>query len=113
MELLIIEADDPARMFAEFGSFRDPFDVWFRAVLADVYGLDLTQPPPGPPPKQLLDWSTEARACRARAGTRSLEDVTAGHRRTPRYGMINMRDSPPTRGATCWRVDPVHRRGGG
>jgi hypothetical protein len=61
MELLVIEADDPARMFAEFGSSQDPFDVWFRAVIADVYGLDLTQPPPGPPPEQLLDWSAQIR----------------------------------------------------
>jgi hypothetical protein len=59
MELLVIEADDPKRMFAGLGSSQDPFDVWFRGMIADVYGLDLAQPPPGPPPEQLLDWSSE------------------------------------------------------
>jgi len=31
--------------------------VWFRALILEVYGLDLRQPPQGPPPRQLLDWS--------------------------------------------------------
>ena len=61
MELLVIEADDPARMFAEFGSSQEPFDVWFRAITADVYGLDMTKPPPAPPPELLLDWRAEVR----------------------------------------------------
>jgi hypothetical protein len=61
MELLVIEADDPARMFAELGSSQEPFDVWFRGVIANIYGLDLTQRPPGPLPEQMLDWSAEVR----------------------------------------------------
>lgn len=61
MELLVIETDDPARMFAELGSSQEPFDVWFRGVIADVYGLDLTQRPPGPLPEQMLDWSAGVR----------------------------------------------------
>lgn len=62
LELLVIEAQDPARMFAELGTSEEPFDVWFREFIADVYGMDLRQPPPGPLPEQLLDWSAPARA---------------------------------------------------
>jgi hypothetical protein len=35
---------------------QEPFDIWFRQVLLDTFGLDLTQPT-GPPPEQVLDWS--------------------------------------------------------
>jgi hypothetical protein len=62
IELLVIEVEDPAVMFAELGRSQDPFDVWFRGFIAEVYGMDLTQPLPGPPPEPLLDWSTTVRA---------------------------------------------------
>ena len=57
MELLFIEAADPARFFGLLATSQDPFDVEFRAFLLDVYGLDLSQPPPGPLPELVLDWS--------------------------------------------------------
>jgi hypothetical protein len=62
LELLVMEVEDPVRVFTEFGTSQDPFDVWFREFIADVYGLDLAQPPAGPPPEQLLDWSAPVRA---------------------------------------------------
>jgi hypothetical protein len=55
-EILLIETADPGHAFAEMASSQDPFDVWFRQVLLDTFGLDLTQPS-GPPPEQILDWS--------------------------------------------------------
>ena len=30
------------------------FDVWFAEKVKEVHGLDLTQPPPGPPPQLYL-----------------------------------------------------------
>lgn len=33
-----------------------PIDVAFRAALLDVHGMDMSQPPPGPPPEVLGDW---------------------------------------------------------
>ena len=61
MEILVLEADDPARAFEEMGRSQEPFDVWFRQFLMEIYGLDLSQPPAGPPPEQVLDWSATAR----------------------------------------------------
>jgi hypothetical protein len=51
------DAASPARFFELLATSHDPFDVEFRAFLLDVYGLDLSQPPPGPLPEQVLDWS--------------------------------------------------------
>jgi hypothetical protein len=56
IELLFIEAEDLARFFEQVATSEEPFDVEFRAWVLDVYGLDLTQPPP-PLPEQVLDWS--------------------------------------------------------
>jgi hypothetical protein len=55
-EILLIEAADPAHAFREMAVSQEPFDIWFRQVLLDTFGLDLTQPT-GPPPEQVLDWS--------------------------------------------------------
>ena len=33
------------------GSSTDAFDVWFREGIKDIHGIDMTQPPPGPPPE--------------------------------------------------------------
>jgi hypothetical protein len=57
-EILLIETADPARAFMLMATSQDPFDVWFRQVLVDTFGIDLTQSA-GPPPEQLLDWSAE------------------------------------------------------
>lgn len=57
IELLVIDATDPARFFEQLATSQEPFDVDFRAFLLDVYGLDLTRPLPVPLPELLLDWS--------------------------------------------------------
>jgi hypothetical protein len=33
-----------------------PIDRDFTAALLDIHGVDLTQPPPGPPPETIADW---------------------------------------------------------
>jgi hypothetical protein len=57
-EILLMETPDPARAFAEMATSQHPFDVWFRQVLLDTTGTDLTQPA-GPPPEQILEWSAD------------------------------------------------------
>jgi hypothetical protein len=57
VEILVMETEDPDRAFADMGASQEPFDVWFRALILDVYGLDLSQPLPSPGPRQILDWS--------------------------------------------------------
>ena len=53
--VVYIEADDPAAAMAGMGSSEEPFDRWFREQVRDIYGVDLTEPPP--PLVQTLDAS--------------------------------------------------------
>lgn len=53
LALIYIEADDPGAAMAGMGSSDDPFDVWFRGRVSDIFGIDLSQP--GPPLSQGLD----------------------------------------------------------
>jgi hypothetical protein len=62
VEILVMETEDPVRTFADIGASQEPFDLWFRELILEVYGLDLSQPPPGPPPRQILDWSARVPA---------------------------------------------------
>ncbi len=59
LEILYLEVDDPARTFQELAASQEPFDVWFRGFALEYYGLDLTQPLPGPLPEPILDWSAD------------------------------------------------------
>jgi hypothetical protein len=59
MEILVLDTDDPTRTFQEIATSQDPFDVWFREFVLEHYGLDLSQPMPGPLPEVILDWSPE------------------------------------------------------
>ena len=72
LELLYFETEDPARAFAEIASSQEPFDVWFREYVLETYGLDLSQPMPGPPPELVLDWSADE------GGTGDGPDAPAG-----------------------------------
>ena len=35
---------------------KDPFDVWFARMVKEIHGVDVTQPPPGPPPEKAFDF---------------------------------------------------------
>ncbi|MEA2586147.1 MAG: hypothetical protein QOF33_4232 [Thermomicrobiales bacterium] len=59
LEVLYLETDDPARAFGEIASSREPFDVWFRGFVLEHYGIDLSQPMPGPLPELVLDWGAD------------------------------------------------------
>jgi hypothetical protein len=56
MEIMVMEADDPAKALELIATSEEPFDVEFRAYLENIYGLDLTEPPPEPLPEQVIDW---------------------------------------------------------
>jgi hypothetical protein len=60
MEIMVMEADDPGRALQLIATSEEPFDVEFREFLMRIYGLDLSDPPPGPLPEQVLDWTAPA-----------------------------------------------------
>ncbi len=43
-----MESPDFGKALGMFAASRDAFDVWFKRQLADVTGVDLNTPPPGP-----------------------------------------------------------------
>ena len=65
LEILVMETEDPERMFRGIATSTEPFDVEFRAFVQDVYGLDLAAPSPMPVPEQLLDLDLTDRRVRS------------------------------------------------
>src|SRR5947207_308556 len=53
--VLYIEADDIAVALQGLAMSQSPFDVLFRERTLDLFGFDLTQPLPGPPPETVFD----------------------------------------------------------
>jgi len=53
--LVTLEGDHPETAFAEFGKRTDPFTVWFKQQVMEIHGMDLSAPPPGPVPQQVID----------------------------------------------------------
>jgi hypothetical protein len=51
----VLEGDDPARAFAQFGEGNDAFTEWMVAEVKKVHDFDLRQPPPGPLPELVVD----------------------------------------------------------
>jgi hypothetical protein len=56
MVVVCLEADDIPGVFAGLATSQDPFDQWWRAQILEIHGLDLTQPLPGPPNDQIMDF---------------------------------------------------------
>lgn len=54
--IVYLEVEDLERAFQGLGASADPYDVWFRQQVLDIHGLDLTQPPEGPPPELAFEW---------------------------------------------------------
>lgn len=48
--------DDPAQFLQRIAALQDPFAVWFKQQVLDIHGVDFNQPPPGPPPEEVLVW---------------------------------------------------------
>ena len=81
-------------------------DAWFIEKVYEVHGLDLTQPPPGPPPQQLLRYVDQS-APRAKGlafcapllpGKREMLTQMFAEAQGPRYG--EMAESRRAKGVT-------------
>jgi hypothetical protein len=57
-DLLVLhfEGKSPEEAFAAFGADNSAFGQWFKDQVKKAHGVDLTQPPPGPPPEQIFEW---------------------------------------------------------
>jgi hypothetical protein len=53
--IVTLEGPNPEASFAQFGQQKTPFGQWFKAQVKEIHGVDLSQPPPGPLPKQIED----------------------------------------------------------
>lgn len=51
------ESPDPEKSFMELAQDESDFAVWFRGRVKEISGVDLAQPPEGPPPDVILEWS--------------------------------------------------------
>jgi hypothetical protein len=58
-ELVVVtqSGENPAEAFGRFGEAQDEFTDWFVGEVQAVHGVDLRQPPPGPPPEVVVDSS--------------------------------------------------------
>ncbi|MGC2289264.1 MAG: hypothetical protein WA688_05335 [Thermoplasmata archaeon] len=43
---MVVDGPDPARSLAMLGESSDPFDVWVREEVKELFGFDVAQPPP-------------------------------------------------------------------
>ena len=53
-------ADSVAEAFSRAAMDQTPMGKFFREKVLEVHGVDLTQPPPGPPPEIVGEWSDPA-----------------------------------------------------
>ena len=54
--LAYIESPNFADALSKFSQSRDEFDQWFKGRVAEVTGVDLNNPPPGPLSEQLSSY---------------------------------------------------------
>ncbi len=55
MAVVFIEGNNLKNFFHILGASQDPFDVWFRAQVLNIHGVDLSKELP-PTPEEFLDW---------------------------------------------------------
>jgi hypothetical protein len=54
MAVVMLEGKDIGAALGTLATSQEPFDTWFREVLKDVHGLDLSAA--FPPPEQVIDY---------------------------------------------------------
>ena len=56
MLIQVFQADNPKEMLDAFGQSQDPLPVLQKQFLKETLGIDLSKPPPGPPPRIIFEW---------------------------------------------------------
>jgi hypothetical protein len=59
--IAVTELDNPAEAAPRFGDAIAEFDVWFKAQVLAVTGVDLNTTPLGPPTTEVFGWSAAAK----------------------------------------------------
>ena len=54
--ILVFDADDPYSMLREFSLSEQDLPVMQKNFLRETLGVDLSQPPPGPPSRVIFSW---------------------------------------------------------
>jgi hypothetical protein len=54
--VLVFEAEDPLGMLEQFAKSEKELPTWQRQCLKEILGIDLSDPPPGPPSKLIFEW---------------------------------------------------------
>ena len=54
--IMVFEADDPLAMLGDFSQSEKDLPVMQKEFLKETLGIDLTQPPPGPPSRTIFSW---------------------------------------------------------
>ena len=57
LALLYFECEDPEKVFVGLATSDGAFEVWFRDQVKRITGVDLAEPPSGPLPATVLDWT--------------------------------------------------------
>jgi hypothetical protein len=57
--LVTMDGDDSYRAMQQMYAGNDSFTEWFVVQVKDIHGIDLREPPPGPPPELVLDSGAE------------------------------------------------------
>ena len=53
--VVTLEGEEPAHAFMAFAQGTDAFTTWFKENVANLHGVDLSAPPTGPLPEQVID----------------------------------------------------------
>lgn len=54
--IMVFDAEDPLAMLESFSRSQKDLPVWQRAFLKKALGIDLSEPPPGPPSRSIFNW---------------------------------------------------------
>ena len=53
---LVFFKGDVEKTFTNLATSDEDFEKWFRAQVLQISGVDLAQPPAGPPPENIFEW---------------------------------------------------------
>jgi hypothetical protein len=59
MAHVVLEVPEADGAFAQWAQSQDPFDVYFKSEVGQLYGLDLNQPPAGPAPQMVYEYRAD------------------------------------------------------